>query len=125
MREEEGFTIIEALVALAILSIALVSLYGVGADTLNVSSHVAAMDRAALFAQSKLDTLALTSGPLPAHNEGDSDGFYWTVTAENISNNAPWSRQALQDVKLTVRWQDGTNARSLTVDTRHLARTAP
>lgn len=125
MRGDAGFTIVEALAAMAILSVALITLYGVGADLLNASTHVAAMDRATLFAQSRLDALALVIPPLPAHNEGDDDGFHWTVTALDVSDNAPWSRQTLQDVRLVVKWQDGINERSLVVDTRHLGRTEP
>ena len=125
MRGEEGFTIVESLVAMAILSVVLVTLYGVGADLLRDSTHVASVDRATLFAQSRLDALATVVGPLPGRDEGEDAGFHWTVTAQNISGNAPSSPQTLQDVHLVVRWQEGANERSLAVDTRHLGRKGP
>lgn len=125
MRSENGFTIVETLVAVAILSVALVVLYGVGADILRVSEHLSASDRAVLYAQSKLESLALDPTPLPAHEQGDEDGFRWRITAVTVSSNMPWDRQVLQDVQLNVTWKAGLHERSLTVATRHLGRVAP
>ncbi len=122
MRKENGFTIVEALVAMAILSVALVALYGVGANLLRTSTHIAASDRAVLYAQSKLESLALNAEPLPAHEDGTEDGYHWEVTATPVPDNALWSRQILQDVRLSVTWKAGMSERSLTVATRHLGR---
>lgn len=125
MRDESGFTIIEALVAMAILSIALVALYGVGSDLLRASTHVAGIDRAALFVQSKLETLSSISTPLPAKSEGHDEGFGWQVTVQNLPASSPTSKLVLQELQLVVSWRDGINERSLTVITRHLGRTGP
>ncbi len=125
MRDETGFTIVEALVAMAILSVALVVLYGIGADLLIVSSHISAGDRAALYTQSKLETLALVPTPLPAHEEGMEDGFHWQFTTQSVSADAPWQRLVMQDVQLVVTWQSGAHERSLTATTRHLGRRSP
>lgn len=122
MREENGFTIVEALVAIAILSIALIPLYGVGSDLLRVTTHISSNDRAILFAQSKLETLALVSTPLPWFDEGEDNGFHWQVTAHNLNTNTPWQRQVLQDVNLLVTWRTGGHERTLSVTTRHLGR---
>ena len=125
MARSDGFTIVEALVAMAILSVGLVALYGVSGDLLKASTHIAGSDRAVLFTQSKLETLAINPAPLPAHDQGTEDGYHWEVTATNVPTNALWSRQILQDVQLSVTWQSGTSERSLTVNTRHLGRVSP
>jgi len=122
MQRQNGFTIVEALVAMAILSVALVALYGIGGNLLRTSTHIGASDRAVLYAQSKLELLALNAEPLPPHEEGTEDGYHWEVTATPVPEAALWSRQILQDVRLSVTWQTETNSRSLTVATRHLGR---
>ncbi len=123
MRDDSGFTIVEALTAMAILAVALVGLYDAGADALNASNHVAKVDRAMLFAQSKLEELALIRTPLPAHDEGEiaESGFQWKLAAEEVpGSRLALETQVLQSVTLEVNWRDGLNQQSLSVEARHL-----
>ncbi len=121
MCKEAGFTIVEALTAIAVLAVVLVTLYGAGADALKASNHIAKADRAALFAQSKLESLSLIQIPLPLRDGGTTEGFQWSVTARpSPASLSPWNTRMLQTVRLDVTWQGGINMRSLTVETRHL-----
>jgi prepilin-type N-terminal cleavage/methylation domain-containing protein len=125
---DDGFTIVEALTAMAILAVGLVTLYGVGADALNAGAHVARTDRALIFAETKLEELSLTGTPLPAHAEGTSveDGLNWSLTAHDISNDRGVSeRRVLQEITLDVRWRDGLKTRSISLETRHLGAVSP
>jgi len=124
MNQEGGYTIIEALAAISILAVALVTLYGVGADVLVAADHVTANNRAVLFAQSKLETLATTTAPLPATDRGYEKDLSWSIVTHDVSSREAWDRLVLQEVELTVRWRDRGHDRSITVATRHLGRTA-
>jgi prepilin-type N-terminal cleavage/methylation domain-containing protein len=123
MRRENGFTIVEALVALVILSIALLTLYSVGETLVDKSAHIAINDRAIFFAQSKLELLALEEAPLPKYEKGTESGFQWEVAADNIQSDRIWDKQVLQNVRLSVSWQSKYRQRSLSIETRHLGRT--
>ncbi|GAA0570672.1 type IV pilus modification PilV family protein [Rhizomicrobium electricum] len=125
MKGEDGYTIIEALAAMSILAVSLVALYGAGADVLNATDRVAAHNRALLFTQSKLEVLAITSAPLPAHDRGYEKDLSWTIITRDASSREIWSHLVLQEVELTVGWNDGHHHRSITIVTRHLGRTAP
>jgi prepilin-type N-terminal cleavage/methylation domain-containing protein len=122
-RNEEGFTIIESLTALAILTVALVVLYGAGATALRTFAHASSVDRAILLAQSKLDEIEAMQKPLPERSEGAfSDGIVrWTVIANAIPENGTSHQHlVLQAIHLDLQWHDGLRRRSLDVQTRHL-----
>lgn len=128
MRGDDGFTIIEALTAMAILAVGLVCLFGAGADALNASTHINSIDRAVLLAQSKLDELSLNPEPLPSHDRGEFVGssVRWKVTADNLPSSQPApERRLLQSVVLEIMWRDGVRQKSLTVETRHLGTVKP
>lgn len=128
MRGDDGFTIIEALTAMAILAVGLVCLFGAGADALNASTHINSVDRAVLLAQSKLDELSLSSAPLATHESGEFAGsnVRWKVTTHNLpSSQPPPERRVLQSVLLEIMWRDGVGKKSLTVETRHLGAVKP
>ncbi len=123
MREELGFTIIEALVAMAILAVVLVAYYGVGADSLNASRHISGTDHAILLAQSKLEELSLEQTPLSAHESGQfpEGEFAWDVAASTIADDqSNRENSVLQNVVLKLTWHDGLTPHSISVETRHL-----
>lgn len=128
MRGDDGFTIIEALTAMAILAVGLVCLFGAGADVLNASTHINSIDRAVLLAQSKLDELSLKPEPLAAHDGGEFAGtsVRWKASADNLPSAQPASeRRVLQSVVLEITWHDGVRPKSLIIETRHLGTVKP
>ena len=127
MQGEGGFTLIETLVALAILSVVLVILYGAGATSLVSSTHISNIDRAVLLAQSKLDDLATMSTPLPVRTSGTFPGtdIRWIETAKAIPDNISVTAMVLQDVHLELLWNNGLHHQSLDVETRHLGSARP
>jgi general secretion pathway protein I len=126
MMRDEGFTIIETLVALAILAVALVTLYGAAATSLRATQHVAKTDQVLLLAQSKLDEIATVKGALPPQSSGEFPGgeIHWSITTEKVQDAWP-SAALLQNVHLTLEWRDGLNNQSLSIETRHLGAVRP
>jgi len=124
---DSGYTILETLVALAILAAVLVALYAAGGTSLDLIGRSGEIEKAALLAQSKLDELSADRSPLPVAREGDFAGsdFHWRVVAHDIPSHVAASPYRLQDVDLTVRWPVGTHIQSITVTTRHLGFARP
>ncbi|MGA7676544.1 MAG: prepilin-type N-terminal cleavage/methylation domain-containing protein [Rhizomicrobium sp.] len=127
-RTDSGYTILETLCALAILSVALVLLYGASATSLTASDHIANIDRVALMAQSKLDEIAATRSQFPAHSEGafSNSDIRWTITADTIFS-PPFQQKGptLQAIHLELLWREGLREQSFAVDTRHLGQNQP
>jgi prepilin-type N-terminal cleavage/methylation domain-containing protein len=125
---EAGFTLLETLVAFAILASVLVALYAAGGTALTAIGRDAQAERATLFAQSKLDEMAATREPLPETATGGFPGsdVTWRIDARDLPDGAPGgSSYRLQDVRLTLAWPRGTGHASLRVETRHLGSVKP
>lgn len=125
MRDQPGFTIIETLVALAILSTALVTFYGVGATSLRAASHIGMADGAVLLARSMLDEIASRQGLLESSSSGSLAGtpYTWAISATRLPDTVQGAGTAhLQDVTLTITWREGVRDQSVSVATRHLGR---
>ncbi len=125
---EEGYTLLETLVAFAILASVLVALYAAGGTALTAIDRSAQVERATLLAQSKLDEMAATRGPLPAAATGVFPGsdVTWTLGAHDLPDKMPGgSPYRLQAVRLTLAWPRGAGQASLSVETRHLGSVKP
>ncbi len=125
MGNSAGFTIIETLVALAILCLALITFYDVGRSSVRTMSHVERIEEAILLAQSKLDEMTVVRGLLAAQTSGRFDGtsYAWTISAIPLPDATHHINTVhLQNVTLTVTWREGLNELSVSVNTRHLGR---
>lgn len=123
MSGQAGYTILEALVAFAILSIVLVSLYEAGGIALRSLDSATTTDRITLLAQSKLDELASMREPLPKSASGmfPGENVRWSYEAQEVPAATPDATGLahLQSVRLVLSWQQGLATRSLAVETRH------
>ena len=102
-----GFTLIEVLVAFAILAIALGSLlqaFSTGLRGVAVAENRAI---AALHARSKMDEVGHTI-PVAAGQQTGSfeNGFRWTVDLRETPSDGATSALALFEVTVTVAWGD-------------------
>jgi len=125
MRNQSGYTIIETLVALAILSTGLVGFYSVGGTSLRATSHIARVNDAILLAQSMLDQVASQQDLLESRMNGSFAGtpYKWTMSAIRLPDTVQGEGAAhLQDVTLTITWREGVKQQSIIVPTRHLGR---
>ena len=83
-RGEAGFTLIEALVALAILGVALAAVlraYGAGFSS---AERAAMQTHALLLAESRLAEAMATMSE-PGESRGDAGGYSWRLTASAFS----------------------------------------
>jgi general secretion pathway protein I len=120
---EDGYTIIEALCAFAILSVVLIALYGIGGTSFRMLAASGDAGRAALLAQSKLDEVAAVRAPLPRLEDGQFDGtnIRWRMEAKDVALPNINDRDLhLQSLQLTLSWPARTGSNELVVTARHM-----
>jgi general secretion pathway protein I len=114
-----GLTLLEVLVALAILSLTMVALYGAMGDSAFRLGSAQAESVAIALARSKLDEVGHTIPPIVGDASGTAGGYAWTVTI--AVHGTPEERVAwpatLIDVAVKVSWGEGAAKRSLAVRT--------
>ncbi len=118
-RAESGFTLIEMIVALAILSLSLGVLFGGFSQALNRSRLNAAQMNARVLAQSLL-AQAGAAGPQQGVT---ADGLSWTLRLApfgSADDAKAWHPAPVQ-VTATVSWTSGGEQRSLSLTTLRFA----
>lgn len=112
-----GFSLLEVLVAFAILALTLgvlLNIFSGGLRNLGDGSHYT---QAALDAQSMLAEIGVSVPLAPGEITGEFDATYrWSarVTSLGLSPNG---NAALYQVDVTVKWGEGTSQREVTLHT--------
>ena len=106
--ESKGFTLIEILIALVILSIAFLALAGLMVQTTKNNSFGGRMTEAATFAQDKLEELRASSwvAITPGSDKINSDytrGMDYTRNWNVVTNGN------LRTITVTINWTDQMN----------------
>jgi prepilin-type N-terminal cleavage/methylation domain-containing protein len=119
-----GFTLLETLTALTVLSIALVSLFEAHAQGLTTAGSAASYARARIFAQGLLVDATSGWGGELASKRGTEGAFTWSIDVElersswaDVKTEGNWR---LNRVRVTVAWDRG---RQINLETVKLART--
>jgi general secretion pathway protein I len=125
-----GFTLIEVLVAMVVLSVSLVSIFQLFSGGLNARRRAEEVGRATFHAREKMEELLLYPEMTPGVLEGAwEDGYSWEAQIEEVfqgdPEEAPAWRQyfSLFDIQLEVHWGE-EKKHSTTLYCRHLARLA-
>jgi len=110
--QSRGFTLIEVLIALVILSVALLGLAGLMVQTTKNTSFGGLMTEGATFAQDKLEELRAT----PWGNLASFSGVDQPQGSNKITYNRNWTVQpnppslgdTVRTISVTVTWNDRT-----------------
>ena len=98
---EAGFTLLEVLIAMAIMAIVLVSVYRLHSQTLSMTTANKFYTQAPLLAQSKMAQLEALSSDAISEDSGDFGdkfpGYGWSVSMEDVSSEM--LDQAAEDLK--------------------------
>jgi type IV pilus assembly protein PilV len=111
--KSKGFSLIEVLIALIILSIAFLGLAGLMIQTTRNNSFGGRITEAATFAQDKLEELrstpwvAITSGSDKLSVNGMDFARNWTIVPNAIV--APYTEPTLNTITISINWNDQTN----------------
>ena len=107
LRTKSGFTLLEVLIALAIMAIVLAAVYRIHSQTLSMTAANRFYTLAPMLAQGKMAQLETTSSDVQTGDSGDFGerfpGYSWSVTAEEFSSEALGEVAAdLKQIDLTV-----------------------
>ena len=110
-RPAAGFTLLEVMVAMAIMAIVLVSVYRMHSQTLTMNTTNRFYTQAPLLAQSKLAQLESGGSEIIASDSGDFGeefpGYSWNVTVEDVISEALGEVASdLKRIDLTVSYNN-------------------
>jgi general secretion pathway protein I len=87
-----GFTLLEVMVAMAIMAIVLVSVYRMHSQTLTMNTAARFYTQAPMLAQSKLAQLEVASAGTIVGDSGDFGdkfpGYSWSISTDEVSSEA-------------------------------------
>lgn len=135
-RNQRGYTLIEVIVAFALLALALTLLLGTLSGAVRQVRWSGDAGRAALHAQSLMDTIGVGQALLPVQRNGQFDGgrYRWSLTVapwdEPVPPSAPVVPRApslhrLYEIALSVQWGSGGPRERLELRTLRLAPVQP
>jgi len=104
---QTGFTLLEVLIAMAIMAIVLISVYRLHSQTLSMAAATRFYTQASLLAQSKMAQLEAMSSNAVSGDSGDFGdkfpGYGWSVSTEDVSSEALGDAAAeLKRIDVTV-----------------------
>jgi prepilin-type N-terminal cleavage/methylation domain-containing protein len=108
-KKPEGFSLIEVLIALVILSISLLALAGLMATTTRNNSYGGHLTEAVTFAQQRLEQFrvtpyaALTTSLVPVTQTGVPSGIPYLISWIVVPN----AEDTLRRITITNNWNDG------------------
>jgi general secretion pathway protein I len=117
---EGGFTLVEVLVALAIVAVAFAVSLGILSGGLTRLDHDHNVQHALLVAQSELARVGQDIPVADRQIDGESaDGFAWRIAITSYAAAA--GGLAAHDVVITVGWREGWRPREVRLETVRLA----
>lgn len=120
---EAGFTLVEVIVALAILSVGLSTLLGVISNSLRQTAHAERMAAAGSLAQSLLAEVGTERPIKPEERDGQfPNGFRWHLKMHpygDVKEREEWP-VGVYAVSAEVEWEDGAQRRSYALTTLRL-----
>ena len=116
LKERYGFTLLEVMVAMVIISIALLAVLGSQSQSISLASEARFSTTSALLAQSKMaeieamnpDDLISDSGEFGE----DYPGYRWEMTVEDVNLDEPENvSDYLKQINLIVSWGENEKLR--------------
>jgi general secretion pathway protein I len=105
-----GFTLLEVMIAVAVIAIALMAVFGSQSQSLMLASEAKFNTTAALLAQKKMAEIEVKRPLEPGSASGDFGedfpGYEWDLRVDDVSFTGASTVEYLKQVDLTVLWGD-------------------
>ncbi len=115
-----GFTLLEVIVATAIMATAIIGLFALVTQSLSNAALVREYDRAAMLARTQMNELiALDNPPLGRRLEGEIDensGWAAVIEPWEVSANAGSGSSFLARIELELWWRSGETRRAIELE---------
>jgi general secretion pathway protein I len=112
---QHGFTLLELMVALAVLAVGIVGLMRAVSQGSAATAQIRDVTTAMSLAQMKLEELANNVAEAPKESSGEfgevAPGFSWRAAAEDTDV------EGLKKIVVNVLWQRGNNTRTVSLET--------
>ncbi len=115
---QKGFTLMETLVAMMILSIALVIIFQQFSEALNAGHVSESYTRAIFHAREKMDELLLHETLSEEIQEGDfGDGYRWRFRIEQVKTDSLMNPEDVSNFTITVwvSWEQGRKTKHMDI----------
>jgi general secretion pathway protein I len=115
---KKGFSLLELIIAIAVLSIGLVAVLQIFPVGLRASQRAGMMTKASFLAQNKLEDVklagfdAITETPPRIPLSGKEGDLEWGIKIDSISLEGVESSNNMRKVTVTITWPDRNNIRS-------------
>ena len=122
---QHGFTLMEILVAMMILSIALVIIFHQFSEALNGGHVSESYTRAVWHAREKMDEVLLNETLWEDVQQGDfDDGYRWRYRIEQTTSGPRLNVEGFADFTITVwvSWEQGSSTKQMEISTLTIAK---
>ncbi len=122
---ESGFTLLEVVVALAIVALGVVTVLEIFSLGLRLAARSSEVSQARLDGQTVMDEVFVYGGPQSGREEGSfSSGHRWRLQVRTLGEPAaslanPWE---LKEIGLEVRYQEANREKQLELKTLRLSK---
>jgi len=121
-RDQAGLALLEVLVAFLIAAAALGVLYNGALDGLRGAVAAARTEEALSHARSRLAALGHGKDVVTGETSGDDGGgFHFHQRIVPVASTAPAGDLVLYAVRITLSWNEGGRARSVSLESQRLA----
>ncbi len=116
-KNQRGFTLLELMVAFAIMAISLGMIYRAMGGSASTAGNLAARQQAVMLAESLLQSKDSVTNE-GWNDNGQEGNFNWQVASQlyGVLDNTP-GRLKLHEISVTVSWPDGTKTRQVQTQT--------
>lgn len=125
MRGNRGFTLLEAVVALAIFAAGILALLELFSGSLRLSAGAGDLSAAQVYASQRMEEALLAPDPVAGVERGEFGERYRWEMETSVIPTGEGSRYREVRIRVTVRWTDGADERSAEVVATRWTRRSP
>ncbi len=118
MKKNRGFSLLELIIAIAVLAVGLVGVLQIFPIGLRASQRAGMMTKASFLAQNKIEDIklagfdAIIELPPKIPLSGEDGDFEWVIKIDNISLEGVESSDDMRKIVVTVTWPERNTTRS-------------